>query len=73
MLMLLRVFYGMRFSVHGMEPDPKKIEAIEMAAPPTNVSELRSFLGMTNYSINFIKNYSRKTAKLRELLDAKKK
>ena len=61
------------FSQHGMEADPMKIEAIKMAEPPANVSELKSFLGMTNYSSQFIKNYSSKTAKLRELLVEKKK
>ena len=63
----------MRFSQHGMEADPMKIEAIKMAEPPANVSELKSFLGMTNYSSQFIKNYSSKTAKRREFLVEKKK
>ena len=61
-------FYGMRFSEHGMEPDPNKLEAIRVAVPPKTVLDLKSFLGMTNYSSNFIPNYSSKTAKLRELL-----
>ena len=66
-------FYAMRLSQHGMEADPMKIEAIKMAEPPANVLELKSVLGMTNYSSQFIKNYSSKTAKLRELLVEKKK
>ena len=61
----------MRFSSAGMEPDPMKVDAIEKAEPPANVSELKSFLGMTNYSCRFIRNYSDKTAKLRELLREK--
>jgi hypothetical protein len=36
--------------------------------PPTNVSELRSFLGMTGYYRNFIDNYSAKSAPLCSLL-----
>ena len=61
-------FFGMRFSSAGMEPDPKKIKALTSAEPLKNVSELKSFLGMTNYSSQFICNYSSKTSKLRELL-----
>ena len=48
-------FFGMRFSEKGMEPDPKKIEALQNAEAPCNLSELMSFLGMTNYSARFIK------------------
>ena len=56
-----------------MEPDPAKIEALTKAEPPKNLPELKSFLGMLNYSSKFIKNYSNKTAILRELLHGKKK
>ena len=63
----------MRFSSKGMEPDPCKIEALKNAKPPANVSELKSFLGMTNYSSQFIRNYSDRTAKIRELLSRNNK
>ena len=63
----------MRFSAEGMQPDPLKVEALKTAEPPSNVSGLKSFLGMTNYSSQFIKNYANKTAKLRELLVEKNK
>jgi len=36
--------------------------------PPTNVSDFRSFLGMTGYYRNFIKNYSSKATPLCLLL-----
>ena len=51
-----------------MSPDMKKVETLLQADPPLNSSELRSFLGMTNYSAPFIDNYSSNMAKLRELL-----
>ena len=51
-----------------MSPDIKKVEALMLAEPPKNISELRSFLCMINFSSSFIENYSAKTCKLRELL-----
>ena len=58
----------MRFSERGMEPDPKKVEALKHAEPPSTVTDLKSFLGMANYSSYFISIYSQKTAILRDLL-----
>ena len=51
-------FFGCVFSAAGMKPDPKKIEAIRRTKAPTNVAEVKSFLGMTNYMSRFIPNYS---------------
>ena len=62
------VFFGKRFSAKGMMPDPSKIETLKNADSPNDVSELKAFLGMTNFSSQFIKKYSDKTAKLREIL-----
>ena len=50
-----------------MSADPKKVSAIATAEPPTNASEVRSFLGMTNYLSRFIPDYADLTAPLREL------
>ena len=61
----------MRFSEKGMEPGPNKIEALQKH--PGNVSELRSFLGMANYSSRFMENYADKTLKLRKHLSSDKK
>ncbi len=33
----------------GIKPQPKKVQAILMLNPPTNVKELRHFLGMVQY------------------------
>ena len=51
-------FFRVVFSKEGISPDPNKVQAIKDAEPPTTVSELRSFLGMTNYSSRFIRNYA---------------
>lgn len=60
-------FYGMMFSKNGIEPDPKKVEALLEMEPPVDVGEVQSLLGMTNYLARFIPNYSTVTAPLRKL------
>ena len=39
-------------------PDPKKVEAIRNAKPPTMTSDMRSFLGMATYCAKFNPNFS---------------
>ena len=48
--------------------DPIKIEAIENWGKPTNITELRSFLGMANYLKAWYKNYSDHSGILTNLL-----
>ncbi|KAK3092457.1 hypothetical protein FSP39_003031 [Pinctada imbricata] len=60
-------FFGYIFSSDGVSADPGKIKAIKSARQPTNTSEVRSFLGMTNYVSRFIENYSTITEPLRKL------
>ncbi|KAL0445817.1 UNVERIFIED_CONTAM: Transposon Tf2-11 polyprotein [Sesamum latifolium] len=38
--------------------DPKKVQAIEEWQPPSDVHDLRSFLGLANYYRHFVKSYS---------------
>ena len=42
-------FLGHIISQHGVETDPVKIQAITHWPPPTNTTELRSFLGLASY------------------------
>ena len=60
-------YFGMKFSEEGMSPTADKVKALIEAPPPTSVQEVRSFLGMANYSANFIQHYSETTAPLRQL------
>ena len=39
--------------------DPQKIEAIVNWKQPTNVSEIRSFLGLTGYYRKFVERFSK--------------
>ena len=61
-------FFGYVFGENGMSADPKKCEVIKNAPPPTNVSEVRSYLAMTNYVSRFIPHYSTIAEPLRALL-----
>ena len=59
-------FFGFVFSEKGITPQTK-IESIQNMPPPTNISELRSFLGTANYLSRFIPNYSLRMYPLLEL------
>ncbi|XP_047657080.1 uncharacterized protein LOC125138846 [Tachysurus fulvidraco] len=59
-------FFGYLFSNKSISPDHKKIEAITDMPSPLNQSEMRSLLGMANYSVRFIPNYSSTTQPLKK-------
>ena len=47
-------FRGHRITKNGLEVDPEKIKAVQQMATPTNLSELRIFIGMVNYMAKFL-------------------
>ncbi len=47
-------FLGWFVSTGGLSPDPSNIDAIDQVPPPTNLMELKSFLGMATVYSNFI-------------------
>ncbi|XP_041379816.1 uncharacterized mitochondrial protein AtMg00860-like [Gigantopelta aegis] len=57
----------------GIQAVPSKIDAIVNAPEPTNVQELRSFLGLLNYNGKFIQNLSSILHPLNRLLQVKQK
>ena len=60
-------FFGFVFSENGITPSQTEIESIQKMLPPTNISELCSFLGMTNYLSCFIPNHYMRIYPLLEL------
>ena len=55
-------FFGKIYTVQGVKPDPKKVEAIKEMHAPSTKEELHSLLGMINYLIQFIPSMSELTS-----------
>ena len=51
----------------GLEADPSKVEAITQMEAPTNISELRRFLGMVNQIGKYLPNLAQISKLLRHL------
>lgn len=61
-------YLGFVIDKEGLHPDPKKVEAIKEIPTPTNVTQLKSFLGFLNYYGKFIPNLSTMLHPLHNLL-----
>ncbi len=51
-------YVGLLVGRNDIEPQSNHTQAIQSIKTPTNVSELQSFLGVCNYSRQFIENYA---------------
>ena len=60
-------FLGHVISAEGVYVDPQKIEAIMNCKPPTNVTKIRSFLGLAGYYQKFVEGFSKLVAPLTKL------
>ena len=61
-------FLGHVVSKDGIKADPKKVIAIKKLPAPEDADQLRRFLGMSGYYRKFIRNFSKRTANIRELI-----
>ena len=55
-------------SVKGVYVDPQKIEKIVNWKPPTNVTEIQSFLGLAGYYRKVVKGFSKLADPLTKLI-----
>ena len=64
-------FYGVICSDDGIQPNPKKVSALQQMKLPQDEGELASFLGLTTYMSTFIPNASSIAPPLRNLAKEK--
>ena len=60
-------FIGHLLSVKGIGPIESRVKALQEARKPTDSSEVRSFLGLVNFSVRFISGLAAKAEPLRGL------
>lgn len=60
-------FFGHLLTANGIEADPSKIAAIRDMPAPTNVSQVRTFLGSITYLSKFLPNLSSVAEPIRKL------
>ncbi|XP_062844567.1 retrovirus-related Pol polyprotein from transposon 412 [Trichomycterus rosablanca] len=61
-------YLGHVISQQGVSTDPDKVEAVLKWRRPTNVSELRSFLGFASYYRRFVEGFAKLAAPLHRLV-----
>jgi hypothetical protein len=65
-------FLGHVISTGGVSVDPSKVRDVLNWMPPTNVSEVQSFLGLVGYYRRFIKDFSKVAKPMTKLLEKNK-
>ena len=64
-------FLGHIITQDGIKPVTRKLEAIQQFKQQTNITELRSFLGMAQQLSKFSPKFSKAAEPLRDLLSSK--
>ena len=66
-------YLGFKISKEGLQPTAEKIKAVKSSSAPTNLSQLKSFLGVVNYYGKFLPDLSTLLAPLYSLLQKEAK
>ena len=61
-------YLGHKISAEGLSPTESKVRAIVNTPAPTDVTQLKSFLGLLSYYLKFLLNLASRLAPLHELL-----
>jgi hypothetical protein len=61
-------FLGHIVSAEGIQADGKKVKAVEEWPPPTDVHQVRSFLGLASFYRKFVPHFAEKAAPMTDLL-----
>ena len=64
-------YLGCIINAEGVQPDPRKIEAIRDMQEPKSIKDIRRFLGMLTYLSKFLPGLADLTATLRQLSNRK--
>ena len=64
-------YLGHIITKHGLKTDPRIIKSVKECPPPTNLHELRRFLGLANYYRRFVPDFSKVAEPLRRLTSPK--
>ena len=62
-------FLGHLVDAKGIRPLPEKVRAVQQAPTPTNVTELRSYIGLISYYGKFLPNLATRLTPLYKLLN----
>ena len=62
-------YVGLLLTKDGLKPDPEKVRAVQAMNKPSNLKELKTFLGFIQYLAKFLPNMAEVSAPLRKLLE----